>query len=77
MGFRDITFGAATFDYSLPPELRKCLERWAAEFNRDDFADDISGKGTKAWAVRYGDAAKNTELLTGRIVRVLAELKAL
>ena len=77
MGFRDITFGAATFDYSLPPELRKCLERWVAEFNGDDFADDISGKGTKAWAVRYSDAAKNAELLTSRIVKVLSELKEL
>lgn len=77
MGFRDITFGAATFDYSLLPELRKCLERWVTEFNGDGFADDISGKGTKAWAVRYSDAAENTELLAGRIVKVLSELKEL
>ena len=77
MGFRDITFGAATFDYSLPPKLRECLERWVAEFIEDDFAHDISGKGTKAWAVRYSGAAKNIELLTGRIVKVLSELKEL
>ena len=77
MGFRDITFGAATFDYSLPLKLRKCLEKWVAEFNGDDFADDISGKGTKAWAVRYSDASNHTELLAGRIVKVLSQLKEL
>lgn len=77
MGFRDITFGAAAFDYSLPLKLRKCLEKWVAEFNGDDFADDISGKGTKAWAVRYSDASNHTELLAGRIVKVLSQLKEL
>ena len=77
MGFRDFTFGAATFDYNLPPKLRECIEKWVAEFTEDGFVDDISGKGTKAWAVRYSDAAKNIELLSGRIVKVLSELKEL
>lgn len=77
MGFRDITFGAAAFDYSLPSGLRNCLETWVAEFSGDDFADDISGKGTKAWAVRYSDASNHTELLAGRIVKVLSQLKEL
>ena len=77
MGFRDIAFGAAAFDYSLQSGLRNCLETWVAEFSGDDFADDISGKGTKAWAVRYSDASNHTELLAGRIVKVPSQLKEL
>ena len=77
MGFRDITFGSAIEDYSLPSELRDCMNTWVDRFRGDDLARLISGKGTKAWAVRYSDAATNAELLTGRIVKVLSELKAL
>ena len=77
MGFRDITFGSAIFDYSLPSELRECLERWVDEFTGDNFAEYISGKGAKGWAVRYSDAEKHFELLTGRLVKVLSELKKL
>ena len=77
MGFRDIAFGAAAFDYSLQSGLRNCLETWVAELSGDDFADDISGKGTKAWAVRYSDASNHPELLAGRIVKVLSQLKEL
>lgn len=76
-GFRDITFGSAVEDYSLPSDLRACMNRWVDEFTGDDFAKLISGKGTKAWAVRYSDAAKNTELLAARIVKVLSELNEL
>ena len=78
MGFRDITFGAAIFEYKkLPRELRVCLEKWVDEFTKDPFAEDISGKGTKAWAVRYDSAARNIDLLTERLERILSELKAL
>ncbi len=77
MGFRDITFGSAIEDYSLPSELRDCMNTWVDRFRGDDFARLISGKGTKAWAVRYSDAAKNAELLAGRIEKVISELKAL
>ena len=77
MGFRDITFGSAIEDYSLPSELRDCMNRWVDEFTGDDFARLISGKGTKAQAVRYEDAAKHIELLTGRLEKVLSELPKL
>ena len=77
MGFRDITFGSAIEDYSLPSELRDCMNTWGDRFEGDDFARLISGKGTRAWAVTYSDAAKNAELLTGRIEKVLSKLKEL
>jgi len=74
---RHITLGSAVEDYSLPSDLRDCMNAWVDEFTGDDFARLISGKGTKAWAVRYSDAVKNTELLTGRIEKVLSELREL
>ena len=78
MGFRDITFGAAIFEYSgLPPKLRDRLETWVDEFRNDDFTVDISGKGVKAWAVRYDEAAKRIDLLTRRLEKVLTNVKAL
>ena len=77
MGFRDITFGAAILNYNPPPDkkLRNCLEEWTGRFTQDDFAEDISGEGTKAWAVRYDSAARHyrrsgphvTQSLTTRV----------
>ena len=76
-GFRDITFGSAIEDYSLPSELRDCMNRWVDEFTEDDFSSLISGKGTKAQVVRYEDAARHAELLAGRLEKMLSELSKL
>ena len=59
-------FGAAIFDYVPPPEeeLRTLLDRWIDQFSSDDFAEYISSKGVKAWAVGY-DAASH-KILGGR-----------
>ena len=56
---KDFSFGAAIFDYVPPPEeeLRTLLERWIDQFSSDDFAEYISSKGVKAWAVGYEAAA--------------------
>jgi hypothetical protein len=42
-----------------PPEekLRTLLERWIDQFSSDDFTEDVSSKGVKAWAVGYEAAA--------------------
>ena len=52
---KDFSFGAAIFDDVPPPEekLRTLLERWIDQFSSDDFAEEISSKGVKAWAVGY------------------------
>lgn len=77
--FRDITFGAAIFEGygELPRKLRDCLDKWVNEFTQDAFIEDISGDGTKAWAVRYDDAAPHIELLTERLEKIISELRAL
>ena len=53
MRTRDFSFGATVFDYALPEESRAMLERWVGEFSADSFAEDVSSKGVKAWAVRH------------------------
>ena len=76
---KDFSFGAAIFDYVPPPEeeLRTLLDRWIDQFSSDDFAEEISSKGVKAWAVGYEDAAHHVDLLVERLTKVLSELKSL
>ena len=80
MRTRDFTFGAAILDNDSPaPEegLRTLLQRWADSFRDDSFAVDASSKGVTAWSVGYDAAARHSDLLAGRLAKVLAELKAL
>lgn len=78
MRFRDITFGAAIFEYrNLRPELRDCLELWVDEFSEDSFVEDISVKGSKAWTVHYDTASNHLDLLKRRLENILITLKAL
>ena len=76
---KDFSFGAAIFDYVPPPgeELRTLLERWIDQFSSDGFAEEISSKGVKAWAVGYEAAAHHVDLLIERLTKVLSELKSL
>ena len=80
MGLRDISFGAAIFaGYDPPPgqELKDILDRWIDQFSNDDFAKYHSGVGTRAWTVTYEDAARNIDLLAGRLAKVLSDLNSL
>ena len=79
MGFRNITFGAAIFDYDTPlrEELRETLDRWVALFSGDDFARDVSGSGSKAWEIDYANAIQNIDMLEGRLASILSELGSL
>ena len=76
---KDFSFGAAIFDDVPPPEeeLRTLLDRWIDQFSSDDFAEEISSKGVKAWAVGYEDAAHHVDLLVERLAKILSELKSL
>ena len=76
-GFRDVTFGSAIEDYSLPSKLRSCMNEWVNEFKADDFANQIFGKGTRAYSVSYEDAVSNIDLLIGRLEKVLTNLQEL
>ena len=76
---KDFSFGAAIFDYVPPPgeELRTLLDRWIDQFSSNDFAEEISSKAVKAWAVGYEAASHHVDLLVERLTKVLSELKSL
>ena len=73
------SFGAAIFyEDPLPgEELQSVLERWIDQFSSDDFTEDVSSKGVKAWAVGYDEAARHADLLVERLAKVLSELRSL
>ena len=79
MGLRNISFGTAIYQYDPPPEerLRALVERWADQFAADDFAEDISAEGTKAWTVSYDVATQHIDLLVSRLRKVLSELRSI
>ena len=81
MGLSQVSFGAAIFPgsgYDPPrPELQNVLDRWVGQFANDSFASSQSGVGTQAWVVTYEDAARNIDLLAGRLREVLSDLKSL
>ena len=74
------SFGAAILDEKNPSpgeELRKILERYIDQFSSDNFVEDVSSKGVKAWAVSYDDAFQHVDLLEERLAEVFSELKSL
>ena len=77
MRTRDFSFGVAVYDHALPEELRAMLERWVDEISADSFAEDVSSKGVKAWAVRHEAAVRHQDVLEERLGRILSELASL
>ena len=77
MRTRDFSFGVAVYDYVLPEELRAMLERWVDEVSADSFAEDVSSKGVKAWAVRHEAGVQHHDVLAERLGRIISELASL
>lgn len=77
MRTRDFSFGAAVYDHEHPEEVRVMLERWFDEVSSDSFAEDVSSKGVKAWAVRYEAGVQHQDLLVERLGRIISELASL
>ena len=77
MRTRDFSFGAGVFDYALPEKSRAMLERWVGAFSTDRFAEDVSSKGVKAWAVRHEEGVQHQDVLVERLRRILLELASL
>ena len=79
MRTKDFTFGAGILDYDPAPdeELLTVLKRWVNGFRDDAFTTDASSKGVTAWSVDYDAAARNIDLLVGRLAKVLSELESL
>ncbi len=79
MRTKAFTFGVGILDYDPGPdeELRTVLQRWGEGFRDDAFTTDASSKGVTAWSVDYDAAARNIDLLVGRLTKVLSELQSL
>ena len=77
MNTRDFSFGVSVLEYELPDELRTVLEWWTNEFSTDSFAEGVSSKGVKAWAVRHEEAVQHQDLLGERLRAVCSELALL
>lgn len=77
MGFKNIVFGAAIYDFlpSGKKQLRDCLDKYVGEFQKDKFVEFLEPRSAKAWTIRYEDASKHIDLLTGRLQKVLSDLK--
>ena len=77
MRTREFSFGASVLDYQPPEELRAVLERWAGDFSKDNFTQDVSSKGVTAWAVKHNAAVQHQEVLVERLRTVFSELASL
>ncbi len=77
MRTRDFSFGAATFEADLPEKLRAILEPWIDQLAADDFTQEVSSKGTKAWAVSHEAAVHHQDLLVDRLRGIVSRLAAL
>ena len=77
MRTRDFSFGVNVLEYDLPEELRTILERWAGKFSTESFAEDVSSKGVKAWAVRHDAVVQHQDLLVERLRTIFSELASL
>ena len=75
MRTRDFSFGASVLDENeLPQDLRNVLEQWTGSFATDGFAEDVSSKGVRAWAVTHDGSVSHGDLLADRLRNVLTEL---
>ena len=79
MRTRHFSFGAGIFSgYDPPPPeaLNAVLRAYANEFADDPYAHDASSKGVIAWCVEPEDVVRHIDVLTDRLTRVLADLRA-
>jgi len=78
---RDFSFGAPAKNYALaeefPEQLRSRLEGWMEEIAADSFAEDVSGKDVKAWAITHENSVPQAQVLAERLRRIVSELTSL
>ena len=79
MRTKHFTFGAGIFDYDPPPPaaLHEALLQYVRQFEDAPYTRDPSSQGVVVWYVEPDDAAEYIDVLTGRLERVLADLRAL
>lgn len=74
---KEFSFGAAIYDEDFPKILREKLDHWVAQNAKYEFAKDVSGKDTKAWAVSHEDAVRHQDILVERLSKIISELTEL
>ena len=74
MQTRDFSFGASIFEDDPPEKLRVILDRWIDQFSADSFADEVSSRGNKAWAIGHDAALQHRDLLLDRLSSIVSEL---
>ena len=77
MRTKDFSFGAAAFGDDPPEELHAVLEPWLAQWATDSFTEDVSSKGTKAWALNHEAAVHHQDLLVDRLRGIVCQLATL
>ena len=70
-------FGTGILDQRPPAELHALLERWTDLFSEDEFAQDVSGKGHKSWAISHNTVLDQQDLLAERLRKIIPELASL
>ena len=75
---REFSFGCAVLDENeLPESLRSLLESWSNEFAADDFTEDVSSLGVKAWMIVHEQAVEYEKILVSRLIRIIHETSVL
>ena len=77
MRTRDFSFGASIFEENPPEELHVILGMWVDRFSADNFTDNVSSRGTRAWAVSHEAALRHQDLLLDRLTGIISELASL
>lgn len=75
--YTDFVFGTDILDQRPPAELHALLERWTDLFSEDEFAQDVSGKGHKSWAISHNTVLDQQDLLAERLRKIIPELASL
>ena len=75
---RDFSFGVEGIlhDDSAPQELSAALQEWVDDFANDEFSSDLSDGNIDSYSVEYEDFATHSDVIVGRLQRVLANLSA-
>ena len=78
MRTRDFSFGATVLDEKdISDKLRETLESWIYDFSKDAFAEDVSSKGVRVWAIRHEAAVEHQDALVERLRNIIRKLATL
>ena len=59
------------------PDFRFVRSSLVEEVSADNFAENVSSKGVKAWAIRHEVSVQHQDVLVERLRRIISELASL